>query len=853
MNFRSGMGVVLFVAATLTLPILQETATAKNYSQAVMLVVDNSGSMSENDRSGVVKLSGARRAISSVLDAIPTDTLIGLRTYPAPGANCGAGTIRAKLLDDSGLRTELGVIDRESRAMTANGETPTAEALQAGADDLQEAGFGKGGVIILISDGEWNCDSDPCEVARKIETSGIDITVNTVGFDLDPDSQAVKSLQCVADATGGVYRDAEDAAELADELQRLTQGEIVLEVKAPAIVENSIGAGSRSTVRIEAIVNSVGVNDALDVTAYLSFTGDRRPSSVKPTFRLGSIAAGNSATAVWEVPVPASFTDIIVEYTVTIYGPQIQEVSRNGSITFRGQLGIEDAGPLLRNVRNPVIMGDSYSAGEGGGSYDPETNTSTNSCHRSANTWGRSIFPNLVNIACSGAHIPDVTTTLGKQVTSNKVEPQVLQLKNLSQPADLVLLTLGGNDAGFAEVIFQCIAGWKGGLDLRPSDCHLQDVPVAGECKEDTEQLDLGQLADLITPLPEKQCIYKAGTFGDVVKEKVAGLHNNLILAYQEIDSVLNSDEWIERRGGAEAPIVVMAYPSLAPDPERYEEVLQICPKAMSFEEWKFVTVFANALNSSVRSAVTGAQAEGIPIHFVEEGAKAFLPNHSLCDGPDSFANYIDLDETIWGLYVAGNTWLGGNVFFPFWERTLTVPGAFAYKEAFHPNANGYKALTQALVQWSTTTSVQEKRPRQYRSTTNTPISGPEIRPELGVTIEVAQGGSGTLVVSSDPNSLVKIEVLSSPRLIGTAIADETGIARVDFRLPVNFALGEHKLRWMSYRSGIGLYEEQNLLVVRLAEPWKWLIWPSLAILLAGVVIFGVALRQLRASRRISP
>jgi hypothetical protein len=56
----------------------------------------------------------------------------------------------------------------------------------------------------------------------------------------------------------------------------------------------------------------------------------------------------------------------------------------------------------------------------------------------------------------------------------------------------------------------------------------------------------------------------------------------------------------------------------------------------------------------------------------------------------------------------------------------------------------------------------------------------------------------------------------------------------------------------MSYRNGIGLYEERDLLVVRPAGYWKWLALPALVTLLSGLIIFGVALGRHRASRRVS-
>lgn len=816
-------------------------------SSAVMLVVDTSGSMNDPDPNGVIKLSGARRAITAVLDELPVDTLVGLRTYPAPGSDCGSGLLRADVVGDGALSTDE--VDREARSMEASGSTPTADALEAGADDLRAAGFAHG-VIILISDGEWNCDRDPCEVAAQIEQTGIDITVNTVGFDLEPDSAAVASLQCVADATGGIYRDADDADQLVDELAKLSQGAVTVDVTAPGVVSNTIGQGSNSTLRIAAAVRSVGANEATDVVAYLSFTGDRRPSAVKPSYRLGNIPVGDGRTATWNVPIPLAFDDFEVGYTVTVYGRQVPEVSTSGTISFRGEITLADAGPLLKDKEHPVIMGDSYSAGEGGGQYASGTSSAGNSCHRSANTWGTSIYPSLVNLACSGAVALDVISNEGAGAKGNGVPAQVLQLKALADPADIVLMTLGGNDAGFAEVIVQCVAGWKGGIDLRPSDCHQQRVPVVRECEDDgTPELDLGEFGlRLKEVLPAKYCIYDDGTMEEKYLADAAGIRTSLVTAYTAVNNVLNSPSWVSRRNGEVAPIVVLAYPSPVPDPSRYEEVLRVCPKAMSFEEWKFVSRFAAAVNAAVKSAVDDARAKGLPVYYVEQSAAAFQPSHSLCDRQDSFANYLDLDETLWGKVVEGGRWLGGKGFFglapALASKVADVPGEYSYKEAFHPNANGYKAMTMALVQWSTTEPalIPPTTPTAVTEIPLITVAGDDFQLQGAGEVTIQQGGNVTLLMAADPGTTVEVRVRSTPQLLGTGVAGEDGTAEVVLRLPDNTALGAHTLQWTAMRDGVSVIEQRRLTVERAGHWTDWIVWPALGALLVGAASAGALL-----------
>jgi lysophospholipase L1-like esterase len=92
---------------------------------------------------------------------------------------------------------------------------------------------------------------------------------------------------------------------------------------------------------------------------------------------------------------------------------------------------------------NYVALGDSYSSGLGAGSYI----SSSGSCDRSTNAypeqWTAAHAPaSFVSVACAGATTADVT---GSQVSA------------LSASTTLVSLTIGGNDAGFSNVMETCV------------------------------------------------------------------------------------------------------------------------------------------------------------------------------------------------------------------------------------------------------------------------------------------------------------------------------------------------------------------------------------------------------------
>lgn len=116
-------------------------------------------------------------------------------------------------------------------------------------------------------------------------------------------------------------------------------------------------------------------------------------------------------------------------------------------------------------VTTYVALGDSFSSGEGVRPFDSGTddNVSTpaksDGCHRSAYAWPRllakgSLFTLRIDglFACSGATTPAVVweTFKGEQ-------PQLSQSQALSSQPELVTLTIGGNDIGFADILTKCV------------------------------------------------------------------------------------------------------------------------------------------------------------------------------------------------------------------------------------------------------------------------------------------------------------------------------------------------------------------------------------------------------------
>ena len=216
-----GVGILL---ATLTaglgtaLPAAADEAPTKA-SPKVELVLDVSGSMRTRDIDGQSRMTAAKQAFNEVLDAVPEQVQLGIRTLGAdyPGDDRKVGCKDTKQL------YPVGPLDRtEAKTAVATlaptGWTPIGPALLGAADDLEGGDATRR--IVLISDGEDTCGPlDPCEVARDIAARGIHLVIDTLG--LVPNAKIRQQLTCIAEATGGTYTAVQHTDELSDRVTQL--------------------------------------------------------------------------------------------------------------------------------------------------------------------------------------------------------------------------------------------------------------------------------------------------------------------------------------------------------------------------------------------------------------------------------------------------------------------------------------------------------------------------------------------------------------------------------------------------------------------------------------------------------
>ncbi|MEU9012316.1 VWA domain-containing protein [Streptomyces sp. NPDC048479] len=211
-----------------------------NASPKVELVLDVSGSMRARDIDGQTRMAAAKQAFNEVLDAVPKEVQLGIRTLGADYA----GDDKKLGCKDTRPLYPVGPLDRtEAKTAVATlaptGWTPIGPALLGAAEDL------KGGDatrrIVLITDGEDTCAPlDPCVVARDIAAKGIHLVVDTLG--LVPDAKTRDQLRCIAEATGGTYTSVQHTDELSGRVSQLVD-----RAAAPVVTPVATEGGQQCT------------------------------------------------------------------------------------------------------------------------------------------------------------------------------------------------------------------------------------------------------------------------------------------------------------------------------------------------------------------------------------------------------------------------------------------------------------------------------------------------------------------------------------------------------------------------------------------------------------------------------
>ena len=313
--------------------------------------------------------------------------------------------------------------------------------------------------------------------------------------------------------------------------------------------------------------------------------------------------------------------------------------------TYRAHLGCgahrvtRDFGVVAAAV---VGLGDSYSSGEGASAYDPQTATPADRCHRAATStaWEPGVASQEHRPfdfgACSGAVIADFYRPRSPAST------EIPQLDHLGPTTDLVTMTIGGNDVGFAPVLADCIAG-----PFAPGTpgCAQRDGP--------TVQRELTMLGT-----------GSGATCSDISATSCAA---------SAVPSLHQLYEDAARRSGARATVVVVGYPAVfaAVPTECAVGSLVAAAYVVTPGDAAWLDATARQLNSVIAAEVGIAQRDLLLAHSASTirfvAVDATFEGHRLCAGADP--------------------WLHG----------LEVSLAGVSPSSFHPNDAGQAAILGAV------------------------------------------------------------------------------------------------------------------------------------------------------------
>lgn len=788
---------------------------------ALLLVLDVSGSMSDSDGTGTPKIDGAKRSITGLLGTLESTIRIGLNTFPG-GSDCDDGT--SPFAIDAANRTDM---DRYVRGVeVADGGTPMAAALQKAGQDLERAGEPRA-VVVLVSDGENTCDGDPCAVAGDLAASGIDITVDTVGFQISDAGR--EELQCIADATGGTYVDVEDADALTDQIRSEYVPEIDLDIEYAE--QASLEAGTDNSVAVTATISNVGRVTAPDVEATITYDTSLAPAESKPRRRLGNLAPGEERKVTWTIRPTDAFADKDVTFTVRAFTRDAETPERRGTIHFQRDLDPDALPGWLRDADHLVVLGDSYSSGEGlagtkvsdAFAYDPPTDSAYNSCHRAndGNVGGRLAAlvdrgQEVTTLACSGAVIADLWTdskTRGTATGSSAyhradgtregdpLPSQIDQLEDLDDPADLVLMTIGGNDARFSTLVLRC---------LLVLDCASSDMSWLGGSGAESVQAALGPMG------------------------------GRLETAYRAVQQAASD------RAGRSVPVVVLAYPLAFPSPG---QPCSSAGRAFTASNRRFLNDVAARFNRLASEAAERLRADGYPVWFVDTTAATNSNGHTYCDA-DPWINVLDrgaVGDLIDNLDGGVAEKLTGTQWLAVLAHLRRPAESRAWKNLMHPTADGYRVEADLVATWAMThPDLAVAAPKKDDTTTTTSGGGGGADPGPDPTVvatevhEIADTPSSpdrtvsitgdgpiqlapseTVLVTADgfaPGSEVEFRLVDDPgrrpsipvggadddadatptpsagEPLGTGTVDEDGSVRVPITVRPDYPGGRHRL-----------------------------------------------------------
>ena len=744
--------------------------------------------MTENDSSGRNKLSSAKKTMSALVQGRPESTDLGVWTYPGgtTSGECAPGSWIPGLQPDQ--HPDPTDVDAHIRQLTASGNTPTGPALRGVVDSLKQKGF-TSATLLLISDGESNCGEPPCEVAKSIVDEGFALSVPSIGFTISDKGR--DELTCISQATGSSYREADNADQLIKELSQYEQRDLEVSVEAPTRIRQGANAAITATIKNSSHYTVTNIRAAISIDPGTSRT--IFPLILSPVRHLPALKEGESTRVTWAATGASGQTGT-AGWKVAVGSRDAGSVLKTGKVEVTDEgLTLNDAGPLLQDVSGPVVViGDSFSSGEGAGSYMDEGEPT---CHRAQTAYGAVLGGRQTHlIACSGAVTADVTDK--SQHPSEP--PQAKALQDLPDNPGLVYLTIGGNDIHFGDIVTGC---------------------VLGNCTADR-----AEMTRRLSEIPQRK--------------------ESLKKTYRAVMKAANTRERVKKRQGKVAPLIVSPYPDPLWETEQGNCATVMPNVSLSPSEISYGRQILTLLNRTVRDAVTELSKEGYPVYYAQDVVDLAKPNHTICNSDSYFVkvnlqNYVHDHNELFHPNISGHeAWAQSLIA---WSQTkeaqvvnTTIPNEGG---GLRSAAGGLKRLGRAV-----------QPPQDHAlSAQLQPLAADGSASRQVTTTTVRNGDTLTLTVTGvNPGSTVTVTVHSDIQTLGTLVADANGKASGTLALTADLPSGSHTLvlEGLKEDAQMGYYEVP--LSVRETSGWLVLLAYGIALLL----IAGGAMTLVLSRRR---
>jgi len=191
---------LLLVFICVSVTVISQVPEPKPPVTRILFIFDGSFSMMGKWESSS-KINIARTLLMNMVDSLQyiENVEMALRVYGhqshVPPQDCDDTRLEVPFAKNNSSK-----IKQKLRSISPKGTTPIARSLELGGGDFPECENCRN-IIILITDGDEECDGDPCAVSLALQKRGIVLKPFVIGIGLDMEFK--KTFECV-----GHYFDA---------------------------------------------------------------------------------------------------------------------------------------------------------------------------------------------------------------------------------------------------------------------------------------------------------------------------------------------------------------------------------------------------------------------------------------------------------------------------------------------------------------------------------------------------------------------------------------------------------------------------------------------------------------------